>query len=147
MANGDIDNLASNGNVLTSQTDCCKSTSDTDNMEESTEFRVMMAYAQRRRRPKKENVQSSKPETPELLNEATSPQAPAKTEEETPKVEERKKRKGGFKKLKHFFRCIKPQIEDEEPQQPQEAPGTPNDVNDRCLTIASGGECQVLRQQ
>ncbi|CAK6949959.1 apoptosis facilitator Bcl-2-like protein 14 [Scomber scombrus] len=139
MANGHIHDPVSNGNGLTSQPDC-KSDSGTDSMEDTAEFRVMMAFAKRRRQGK--SVESSKLESPDSLNGvpdsngASLPQTPVKTEKETPEVEEKekkRKKRGGLKKLKHItniFRCIKPQTDDEKPQ---ETPVTENDVEDRCF--------------
>ncbi|XP_078098870.1 uncharacterized protein LOC144512159 isoform X2 [Sander vitreus] len=100
-----------------------KSTSDTDSMEDTVEFRLLMAYA-KRRRPEKE---STTHDIPTSLRDGTdangsSPQTPAMTKKE----EKKKKRKKGWKSI---FSCIKPQTEAEEP-----SPMNANrpDVDDRC---------------
>lgn len=139
MANGhiEIQDPISNQDP-TSHTDC-KSTSDADSMDDSVEYRVMMAYAQRRRR-------KTSTESPKLVaqnggldsNGTSSPQTPAKAENEAPEKEEEEKeekKKGGKKIWRHLpkiFRCIKPQTTDEEPQKPQKTPESPDDVVVRC---------------
>ncbi|XP_039995771.1 apoptosis facilitator Bcl-2-like protein 14 [Xiphias gladius] len=127
MANGrvDIHDIFSNQNDLKSGTDGDPtSASDTDGMEDTVEFRLMMAYAQRRR-PKKD-AESPKQDCPVKLNGnadangTSSPQTPAKTgtelTEETTKKKKKKKRRGWKGLL-----CIKPQPDDDEPHQRPEA--------------------------
>ncbi|XP_053170143.1 apoptosis facilitator Bcl-2-like protein 14 [Scomber japonicus] len=149
MANGHIHDPVSNGNGL-SQPDS-KSDSGTDSMEDTAEFRVLMAYAKRRRQGK--SVESPKLESPDSLNGGpdsngtSSPQTPVKTEKATPEVEEKKRKKrGGLKKLKHItniFKCVKPQTDDEKPE---ETAVTENDVDDRCFTTAIVKDDEEVRQ-
>ncbi|XP_035852155.1 apoptosis facilitator Bcl-2-like protein 14 isoform X2 [Sander lucioperca] len=127
MANGhvEIHDPFSNPNSLHSSTRCGpKSTSDTDSMADTVEFRLLMAYA-KRRRPEKE---SSTHDTPTSLSSGTdangsSPQTPAMTKKEEKR---KKKRKKGWKSI---FSCIKPQTGAEEPS-PMNA--NQPDVDDRC---------------
>lgn len=134
MANGHIENhnpLPNNN--LTSHTDC-KSTSDTDSMEDTAEFRVMMAYAQRRR-PKKD-VESPRLGNQDTLNGGSdsngtsSPQTPDKTEKEAPE-----KKKGGKKRLKalrNLLRCVKPQTDDDNKLQITPERTNDEDEDNRC---------------
>ncbi len=111
MANGHVEiyDLIANNDDLTSSTDP-KRTSDTDNMEDTVELRILMAYA-KRRRPKKETSPPKALETGGTdVKGPSSPQTLAKTEKE------KKKKKKGLK-LRRIFMCIKPQTEDEEPPQ------------------------------
>ncbi|TDG96556.1 hypothetical protein EPR50_G00229820 [Perca flavescens] len=105
-----------------------KSTSDTDSMEDTVEYRLLMAYASRRRMENKVSTQ----DVPTSLRGGTdengsSPQMPAVTEKEGKK--RKKKRKKGWKLLPNLFSCIKPQTGAEEP--PQETVNQ-HDVDDRC---------------
>ncbi|XP_034719766.1 apoptosis facilitator Bcl-2-like protein 14 [Etheostoma cragini] len=128
MANGhvEIHDPFSNPNGLHSP----KSTSDTDSMEDTVEFRLLMAYA-KRRRPQKEASPQDIQTLPRGGTDAngSSPQTPAMTEKEAKK--RRKKRKKGWKSI---FSCIKPQTGEAEP-----CPMNVNqyDVEDRC------GDCRV----
>lgn len=88
-----------------------------DSMEDSEEFRLLMAYA-KRRRPNKDGESPSQ-NSPTVQNggshpkEPSSPQTPAEATKETGKTttKTKKKKKKGWKRL---FKCIKPQTEDEE---------------------------------
>lgn len=127
MSNGHvvIHDLLSNQNGLSGSTDPLRSTSDTDSMEDTLEFKLLMAYA-KRRRPKKE---SPAQDSQTLANGGTdangsaSPQVPAKTEkeEENNKKKKTKKRRKGLKLLR-LLSCVKPHTEDEEPSQNIEKP-------------------------
>ncbi|TKS90530.1 Apoptosis facilitator [Collichthys lucidus] len=82
---------------------------DDDSMEDSVEYRLMMAYA-KRRRPKRdgESPAQTVKNGPSHPKGPSSPQTPAEgSEKTTPK----KKKKKGWKRL---FKCIKPQMEEEE---------------------------------
>lgn len=128
-----------NHNNLNSMTNCdADSTSDTDNMEDTVEFRLLMAYAQRRR--PKTDVKSSTRDSPTApngdtaANGSSSPQTPAKTEKEEKK---NKKKKKGLKHLRRLLGCIKPQTVDEEPPESIESQPV---VHDRCGDF-NDGEC------
>ncbi|XP_070709965.1 apoptosis facilitator Bcl-2-like protein 14 [Pempheris klunzingeri] len=105
----------------TGDTDCDPtSTSDADDMADSVEFRLLMAYAKRRRRREKD-VKSPPQDSSCSVNGGTSvngspsPQTPARTEKEE-KTE--KKKKKGLKRI--FFSCLSPQTSDTEPAQANE---------------------------
>ncbi|XP_071358229.1 apoptosis facilitator Bcl-2-like protein 14 [Trachinotus anak] len=135
MAKGHIEihDPISNHKDLKSSTDA--STSDTDNMEEMVEFRILMAYAKRRR--VKKGPESPKEESPVILNGHTeangtsSPQTPAHSETDMAEEKEKKKKKkkAALKRLRNIFSCVKPQTQDEEPPQMTEAP---HDPRNRC---------------
>lgn len=90
---------------------------DTDNMEDTVEFRLLMAYATRRRAKsltgRADQNGTAAPRTP------PSPPPPAKTESEEDKKKKKKmkKKKRGWKRLSGFLRCIKPQTRGDEPEQ------------------------------
>lgn len=118
MANGDVEipKPLSNHSNHTTSTNCePKPTSNTNNMEDTVEYRLMMAYAQRRRPTKdiKSPTQDGvlTPESVTLPNEPSSPQTPAQTEKERKKGNKKK----ALKRLSKIFQCIKPQIQDDEP--------------------------------
>ncbi|KAM7378507.1 hypothetical protein PAMA_013422 [Pampus argenteus] len=131
MANGHVeihDPLANNNNVATD----CDLSSNTDNMEDTAEYRVMMAYAQRRRPA--QDVESSKPGN--AVNggsesNGSSPQTVASDGKRAPK--KNKKRS----KLYRIFGCIKPQTKVDEPQK---APEEPVDEDNRCFNSKDEGD-------
>lgn len=142
MANNrvEIHDPFSNHSDLTSSTNCdTKATSDTDSMTDTMEYRLLMAYA-KRRRPKKD-IESPPRDVPVIPNGGThangpsSPPAPANVDKEI--KEKRKRHKKGWKRLPSILRCIKPRTEGEE--LPQTAVSKP-DVNDRSADFR-GGEC------
>ncbi|XP_076579022.1 apoptosis facilitator Bcl-2-like protein 14 [Chaetodon auriga] len=104
-------------NHLTSSTDCdTKSTSDTDSMADSVEYRLLMAYATRRR-PKKAVEPPPRdslvvPNGGTHANGPSSPQTPDKIDKDMKK--RRNKNKKGWKRLSSIIRCIKPRTEDED---------------------------------
>ncbi|KAF1372174.1 hypothetical protein PFLUV_G00262440 [Perca fluviatilis] len=113
-----------------------KSTSDTDSMEDTVEFRLLMAYAARRRPENKSSTQ----DVPTSLRGGTdangsSPQTPGVTEKEEKK--RKKKWKKGWKSLPTLFSCIKPQTGAEEPPQNNV---NQRDVDDRCGDVVSISE-------
>ncbi|XP_060885635.1 apoptosis facilitator Bcl-2-like protein 14 [Labrus mixtus] len=103
MANGHVEiyDPISNQKNLKSSTDCDpKSTSDTDSMEDTTEFRLLMAYAKRRH--------SKKEGEPKLVDQCGLPgngEITTKTVEDEP---EKKKKKKGWKRLQRILSCISP---------------------------------------
>lgn len=101
-----------------------KPTSDSDGMEDTAEFRVMMAYATRRR-PLTLAGDTTTPGGPTTGNgtHTRAPQTPDKT-----KAERKKRKKMGLKHLSKIFSCVKPAVEEE----PRTEPRTP-DVNSRSL--------------
>ncbi|XP_029901540.1 apoptosis facilitator Bcl-2-like protein 14 isoform X2 [Myripristis murdjan] len=82
--------------------------SDPERMNDSVEFRLMMAYAQRRR-PGGDNSSSTR-DTPDE-NATSLPRTPAETEKEV-KREGKKKKKG--RSLKKLFSCVRRQAEEPE---------------------------------
>lgn len=107
-----------------------KRASDTNGTEDSVEFRLLMAYA-RRRRPNNDPEDGVKlaGQMGDLSSNGTPlAQTPAQTEKEEEKKKRKKKKKGG-KGLLKFFSCIKPLIKDEENLTPAV---TEPDVEDRC---------------
>ncbi|XP_014902312.1 apoptosis facilitator Bcl-2-like protein 14 [Poecilia latipinna] len=94
--------------------------SDKENMEDTVEFRLMMAYAQRRR-PAKVNT----PKVNGSAAEETLTQTSGKTEnqEEEEEKKKKKKKKNILRHLKVIFKCVKPQTA--EPESPQD-----DDLND-----------------
>ncbi|XP_008398713.1 apoptosis facilitator Bcl-2-like protein 14 [Poecilia reticulata] len=93
----------------------CNLNSDKENMEDTVEFRLMMAYAQRRR-PAKVNT----PRENGSAAEQTVTQTSGKTEnqEEEKKKKKKKKKKNILRDLKVIFQCVKPQTA--EPESPQD---------------------------
>ncbi|XP_034529935.1 apoptosis facilitator Bcl-2-like protein 14 [Notolabrus celidotus] len=81
------------------------STSDSDGMEDTPEFRLLMAYAQRRRRDTPADEGQIELEAQGLPANG-SPQAPGKAKEER-----KKKRKKGWKRLSKILSCISPRSE------------------------------------
>lgn len=135
MANGQVEihDPFSNPNDLTTISNSDpKSSADTNGMDDTVEFRLLMAYAKRRKPTRHILVgQIGDPNGP------SSPQMPVKTEkeEEEEKPKKKKKKKGG-KHLMKLLGCIKPQIkDDEQPQTPANEPA----ADDRCLFYH--GEC------
>lgn len=133
MANGNVEihDPFSNQNGHAGSKDCDhKSTSDTDSMENTVEYRLLMAYAKRRRTTE----ESPTPDTPALVNggtdanESSSPQTPDKTEKGETKKDRKRKR---FKRLRRIFSCIPSRTSDEEPYQMNLKPN--DDVRDLVL--------------
>ncbi|XP_041636258.1 apoptosis facilitator Bcl-2-like protein 14 [Cheilinus undulatus] len=133
MANGhvEIHDPFSNHKDLSSSKDC-EPTSDTESMEGTTEFRVLMAYAERRhssRQPKeveKDNKLVAQGGLP------GSPQQPEKTEKEDTekkiKREKKKKTKKVLNCLPKILSCISSQTKPSDLSPTTEEP----DVNFRC---------------
>lgn len=119
-----------------------KPASDSRSMEDSAEFRVMMAYARRRRR--KTGDRSPAPDSPEVVSNGTAVNAttPSQTlvKTETEETEEKKKKKQKKKKkrlnLRTIFRCVNPRTDDDE--EPERTHDEPNNVNNRCLSPSAG---------
>ncbi|KAM4711759.1 uncharacterized protein FYW61_020873 [Anableps anableps] len=115
MENGQVENRVTE---TISQTAHLDYKLNSDSMEDSVEFRLMMAYAQRRRPAKvdahKENGSAT---------DQTPTRTPAKTEKQ--QEEGKKKKRKLWKHLKVIFKCVRPQTAKPEPPQAQ------ND--DRCF--------------
>ncbi|XP_008289330.1 uncharacterized protein LOC103364099 [Stegastes partitus] len=127
MANGhvEIHDLFSNHHGGTSPTDCdLKSTSDPGSMDGTAEFRLMMAYA-KRRRPQQEEDSHVQDNGSTDANGTTPSQTPVQTETE---VKTKKKKKKGWKRLSSILKCVKPQTDDKEPQQTP-----PSNATNRCM--------------
>ncbi|XP_023205643.1 apoptosis facilitator Bcl-2-like protein 14 [Xiphophorus maculatus] len=113
MENGKVENRVAEPIDSTTHLDC-NLNSDKENMEDTVEFRLIMAYAQRRR-PAKANT----PKANGSAAEQTLTQTSGKTENEEEEVEEKKKKKKKkiWRHLKVIFRCVQPQtVEPESPQ-------------------------------
>lgn len=129
MANGHVEIPNSNHNNLRNSTGT-KSTSDTSNMDDTVEFRILMAYATRRR-PKRDEQDS-----PVIVNSNVN-----ETDRTEQKETNKKKKKKGWRRVLSILKCVKPRTEDEERQQ------TPKnhrfDVDDRCGDFIhfKEGEC------
>ncbi|XP_043963733.1 apoptosis facilitator Bcl-2-like protein 14 isoform X1 [Gambusia affinis] len=113
MENGKVENRVSETIDSTAHLDC-NLNSDKENMEDTVEFRLMMAYAQRRR-PAKVNT----PKENGSAAEQSLTQTSGKTENKEEEVEEKKKKKKKkiWRHLKVIFKCVQPQtVEPESPQ-------------------------------
>ncbi|XP_070785023.1 apoptosis facilitator Bcl-2-like protein 14 [Enoplosus armatus] len=149
MANGHVEIHDPFTNHLSSSTDCDhKSTSDSDSMEDSVEFRVLMAYAERRR-PKKDVEVLPTQDSLSAQNGGTnvkgpsSPQTPAKTEKEEKKKKKKKKR--GWKRLPGIFSCFKPQAGCDE--LPRLTITSKPDVEDRCGDFIENGREEIKKDK
>ncbi|XP_029016911.1 apoptosis facilitator Bcl-2-like protein 14 [Betta splendens] len=89
-------------------------TSDASDMEDTVEFRILMAYAQRRR-PKP--AAPTGPAAPGMTD--SNGTAPTRTPEETKQKEPKKKKKSKkqWMRILKFFKCVRPQTEEKEPYQ------------------------------
>ncbi|KAM8908402.1 uncharacterized protein AB9W97_005781 isoform 2-T3 [Spinachia spinachia] len=113
--------------------------SDRDDMEHTVEFRVLMAYA-KRRRPQKESPSGDAAE-PEA--EAPPAQTPDQTETEQlqqPTRRRRRKKKMMERWTRNIFSCIKPQTEEKEASRDTGEP----DVHIRC---APTGAAVVVKEE
>lgn len=112
MANGQIQDPVSNNNHVKCPTD---STSASD-MKDTVEFRLLMAYAARRR--PKQDVRSPTRDDSVVVNGGTDANgtAPTKTPTETEtKVTKKRRKRKGIRNLMHIFKCVKPQTDEQEP--------------------------------
>lgn len=135
MANGhvEIHDPFSNRSDLTAGSDSePRSTSD---MDDTVEFRLLMAYAKRRRPTR---GAESPPEKRGLRSPQTSATTEKEEEEEEGKIQKKKKKKGGIR-LSKLLSCIKPRIKEDEP--PRSFANTPR-TDERCLCE---GESASLR--
>lgn len=118
MANGhlEVHDPISNHKDLNSNKSCDpKSTSDTNNMEDTTELRLLRTYIETRR-SEKEPVPPSQHSfvTIGLDNKDVSPESPQQTDKTENTVQEEtekkpKKKTKGWKRLTKIFSCISPQ--------------------------------------
>ncbi|XP_051807839.1 apoptosis facilitator Bcl-2-like protein 14 [Acanthochromis polyacanthus] len=122
MSNGhvEIHDLFSSHHSPSSGSDP-ESTSDSNRMDDTVEFRLMMAFAQRRRpqqqQQQEEEAKSNAVDGPvKDSRDANGTTTPSQTPEKT-EVRKKKKRKG-WKRLSSILKCVKPQTEDPEPQRP-----------------------------
>lgn len=143
MENGHVEIHDPFCNGVHSNTDCDPNPtnlSDPESTENMVEFKILMAYAKRRRQEDMESTSKGSPHTSNgnLDSHGTpSPQAPHMTEEVT--KEKKKKKKKGRKGLIRLLPCLKPQTKEDEPYRRNE---NHHYVEDRCL-----GECQVISCQ
>ncbi|XP_047431518.1 apoptosis facilitator Bcl-2-like protein 14 [Mugil cephalus] len=131
MTNGHIEIYDPLSNGLTGSPEpTSPSDSPESSMEDTVEYRIMMAYAQRRRPQKKVASPGGRDEDVNggdangTAPSAVSPEKEGLTEEKT---KNKKKKKKGLKGLVNFFSCVKPQTKDEEPQK------TPDDDDLVCV--------------
>lgn len=122
MANGhvEIHDPFSNNNVASSDT---QPTSQTTSMDDTVEFKLLMAYSQRRRPQAVPNVRFSGQMDP------PSPQKDGEV-----KTERKRKRKG-VKGVFRMLNCVKPKIKNEELSEPASAEPEPES---RCGTFTMG---------
>ncbi|XP_028306204.1 apoptosis facilitator Bcl-2-like protein 14 isoform X1 [Gouania willdenowi] len=88
--------------------------SDTESMESSVEYRLMMVYAQRRRPPKEQGPTEDNHENGNAITSQTTNKAEETTTTTTTvkKKKKKKKKKKGWKRLSSFFKCVSPQAEE-----------------------------------
>lgn len=137
MANGHVeihDPFSNHNNLTTSSSSEPRSTSDTNGMDDTVEFRLLMAYA-KRRRPKRGAASPPRHTLVAKMGDLgpSSSQTPAETkkeEEEEGKTQEKKKKKKGGNRLLKILSCIKPKIKDEEVT---ERVANKPDADDRCF--------------
>ncbi|XP_021177851.2 apoptosis facilitator Bcl-2-like protein 14 [Fundulus heteroclitus] len=112
MENGQVEKLVNDTSNGTKHLDSNLNL-DSKSMKDTVEFRLMMAYPQRRRpRTEKENGPVIKDQSPGLDQEP--PQTPEKTEKEEGGKKKRKN-KTIRRHLKSILRCVRPQTDDAEP--------------------------------
>ncbi|XP_058481259.1 apoptosis facilitator Bcl-2-like protein 14 [Solea solea] len=119
MANGHVEIHDPFTNGLKSSGDDGGDADDASGMEDTVEFRIMMAYATRRRVKENGSVH---------LSGTVSPQTPLKQYDSDSVTEEKKKmkkkkKKRGMKGLKRLFSCVKPRTSDEESEPQLECGG------------------------
>lgn len=119
-----------NGHVENHRTLSKPTELDSGSMEDTVEFRLMMAYAQRRHPAKDAQTNGS------VEGNIT---APSQIKAEKDETQERKKKKKFGKRLWTIFRCIKPQTDESEAPQHGAMEATDQDeVKDRCLVLEDG---------
>ncbi|KAM3587434.1 uncharacterized protein V6R79_005458 [Siganus canaliculatus] len=113
----EVHDLFSNHNNNKSNNGDLEPTSDSGGMGGTVEYRLLMAYASRRK---------PKPDSNGVNSDPHLPPTPTKTDEEMNDGEEggkKKKRKGkkkkGWRRLSSIFSCVKPRVEDEDHHPPK----------------------------
>ncbi|XP_041832867.1 apoptosis facilitator Bcl-2-like protein 14 [Melanotaenia boesemani] len=141
MANGhvEIHDPISSYTDHTGNTDS-ETSSDTNNMEDTQEYRLLMAYATRRQSKKRTEKDTQHIQVVESgcsdANGTTPSQTltQAETVETPEKRKDKKKKKKGWKRVASMFRCIKPQTDDNErTANLSRSSGNLHDVNLRCF--------------
>lgn len=140
MANGHVeihDPFSNNDSLKTSSDSDPKSSSDQDGMDDTVEFRLLMAYAKRRRPASgAASPTGNSPDPKRRVSSsggASSPDTPANG---TKLPTTKKKKKGSSRvKLSQLLSCFKPQMKDDEQLQPEPVQ---QDDNNRCITIVEG---------
>ncbi|KAM9328293.1 apoptosis facilitator Bcl-2-like protein 14 [Pholidichthys leucotaenia] len=149
MANGHvkIHDPFSGQNGRTTHKNCdSRPTSDSESMNDTVEFRIMMAYATRKNssKDKTDNSQTLDNMLTENGNKdadiPTPPQTPVKTETELTE-RKKKKKKNGWKRFAGMFSCTRPQREEEELPKTVDSP---TNVGSRCA--ASIGDDEVNKE-
>lgn len=142
MANGHVeihDPFSNNDSLKTSSGSDSKSSSDQDRMDDTVEFRLLMAYAKRRRPASGAASPSGNGPDPKqhVLSSggASSPDTPANGTKSATTEKKKQKRKSSRVKLSKLLSCFKPQMKDDEQLQPEPVQ---HDDNNRCGTIVEG---------
>lgn len=137
MANGQVEihDPFSNHNGLTDSIADCdhKPTSDSDSMEDTLEFRLLMAYAKRRRPRKESRPKKESPPQDSLITGGTDVNGSA-SQPETKTITEKKKKRKGWRRLPSILRCISSKTTDGEEPRSQITAEQP-DVHDRCADV------------
>lgn len=138
MANGHVeihDPLSNNDGPKSSSDSDPKSSSDRDRMDDTVEFRLLMAYAKRRRPAS--GAASPTGNSPDPKRQAaSSPQTPANgTVTVTSGEKKKKKRRSSGVKLSQLLSCFKPRMKDDEQLPPEPVQ---HDDNNRCGIIVEG---------
>lgn len=138
MANGHVeihDPFSNNNGPKSGSGSDPKSSSDQDGMDDTVEFRLLMAYAKRRRPAS--GAASPTGNGPDPKQGTSSPDTPANgTKLPTTEEEKKKKKKRSRVKLSKLLSCLKPQMKDDEQLQPE--PVQHGDDYYRCGIMVEG---------
>lgn len=134
MANGHVEILE----PLSDQTQLTdsKSTSDTKDMENTVEMKLLMAYAKRRRPAKDREALEKGTLVAQMGDPHSTPQTLTETEKGKDEKVKIRKKKRGVKKLTRLLNCIRPQ--QKEAEQPQPAANGAGHVMFRCGIVPDG---------
>lgn len=138
MANGHVeihDPISNNDGLKTSSGSDPKSSSDQDRMDDTVEFRLLMAYAKRRRPASGAASPTGNGSDPK--RGASSPDTPANGSKSL--TTKKKKRKSTGVILSKVLSCLKPQMNDDEQLRPE---SVQHDDYNRCSFKVEGeGQC------
>lgn len=132
MANGhvEIHDPFANNNVASSNAD---PTSQTTDMDDTVEFKLLMVYSQRRRLPRREGGELGSPGQTDTPSTQATENDKEVTEEE--KKKKKKKKRRGTKGMLKMFSCIKPSVKKDEPSEP-DSPAS--EAVFRCAVVEPG---------